>query len=143
MLGDCQQETLIHFMDVIAALCAPCQKTANMETLKEKVAVALARVERDFPVSLQVINSVEDYRKFTYSLRAFLKKIDLNFLSSQVITNHILNHLPEGIEKYGPVHSTWMYAYERFNSWLCRRALNRRHPEATILRTYQVISLIV
>ena len=42
-------------------------------------------------------------------------------------------------ERFGPVHGTWMFAYERFNSWLCRRALNRRHPEATILRTYQVM----
>jgi len=57
----------------------------------------------------------------------------------QVITNHILHHVPEGIEKFGPVHGTWMFPYERFNSWLCRRALNRRHPEATILRTYQVM----
>ena len=57
----------------------------------------------------------------------------------KVITNHILHHLPEGIERFGPVHGTWMFAYERFNSWLCRRALNRRHPEATILRTYQVM----
>lgn len=56
MLGDCQQETLILFMDAIASLCAPHQNTSNIDTLKEKVAIALARVERDFPVSLQVIN---------------------------------------------------------------------------------------
>ena len=60
----------------------------------------------------------------------------LDFL--KVVTNHILHHLPEGIQKFGPVHGTWMFAYERFNSWLCRRAMNRKHPEATILRTYQV-----
>ena len=54
MLGDNQQETLIQFMDAIAALCAPFQDKARIEALKEKVAVALARVERDFPVSLQV-----------------------------------------------------------------------------------------
>ena len=45
----------------------------------------------------------------------------------------------QGIQKFGPVHSTWMFPYERFNSWLCRRAMSRKHPEATILRTYQVI----
>ena len=50
-----------------------------------------------------------------------------------------MHHLPEGIERFGPVHGTWMFAYERFNSWLCRRALSRKHPEATIMRTYQVI----
>ena len=54
MLGDSQQETVIQFMDAIAAICAPSQDKARIEALKEKVAVALAQVERDFPVSLQV-----------------------------------------------------------------------------------------
>lgn len=60
MLGDRQQETLILFMDAIAALCAPHQDTSNIETLKEKLAVALAQMERDFPVSLQVIYALKD-----------------------------------------------------------------------------------
>ena len=54
MLGVSQQETLIQFMDAIAAICAPTQDKATIEALKDKVAVALAQVERDFPVSLQV-----------------------------------------------------------------------------------------
>lgn len=57
MLGDTQQETLIQFMDAIAALCSPIQDKARIKALKEKVAVALAQVERDFPVSLQVKKS--------------------------------------------------------------------------------------
>ncbi len=26
----------------------------------------------------------------------------------------------------------------KFNSWICRRVLNRQHPEATVLETYRV-----
>ena len=37
---------------------------------------------------------------------------------------HILHHIMDGIRRYGPVYTTWM----------CRRALNRAHPEATILK---------
>ena len=44
---------------------------------------------------------------------------------------HILHHIVDGI-RFGPVYSTWMFPYERFNSWMCRRALNRAHPEATV-----------
>ena len=30
---------------------------------------------------------------------------------------------------------------ERFNSWISRRVLNRRFPEATVLATYRVFEL--
>lgn len=54
MLGDEQRKTIILFTDAIAALCAPSQDAAKIEHLKEQVNVALARLERDFPLSLQV-----------------------------------------------------------------------------------------
>ena len=54
MLGDRQQESLILFVNFIAALCAPTQDLSKMESLKEQVQTALARLERDFPLSLQV-----------------------------------------------------------------------------------------
>ena len=49
---------------------------------------------------------------------------------------HILRHIIDGMDHFGPVHGTWMFAYERFNSWLHRRTLNRRYPEATLMETY-------
>jgi len=56
----------------------------------------------------------------------------------QDITTHLLHHVVNGIRQFGPVYSTWMYPFERFNSWICRRALNRYRPEATIMETYRV-----
>ena len=53
-MEDAQRESLVMFMDAIAALCAPLQGEAKIPSLKEKVDVALARLERDFPLSLQV-----------------------------------------------------------------------------------------
>lgn len=57
MLGTVQRQSVILFVDAIAALCAPSHDRSNMESLKEKVDVALARLERDFPLSLQVQSS--------------------------------------------------------------------------------------
>ena len=57
-------------------------------------------------------------------------------LTLQNITTHLLHHIPDGLKNYGPVYGTWMYVFERFNSWLSKRTLHRRHPEATAIETY-------
>jgi len=54
MLGDQQRQSLVLFVDAIAAVCAPFQDAAKVQFLKEQVDVALARLERDFPLSPQV-----------------------------------------------------------------------------------------
>ena len=51
---------------------------------------------------------------------------------------HLLHNLMDGVKRVGPVHSSWMFAYERFNGWLHRRVMNHRHPEATLMETYRV-----
>ena len=60
------------------------------------------------------------------------------YLFIQVISLHLIRHVLEGMERFGPVYGTWMYAFERFNSWMSQRALNRNLPEATIMETYRV-----
>ena len=59
-------------------------------------------------------------------------------MSMQVIVFHLLHHLPIFLRRFGPVYSFWMYAFERFNSWIGRRILNRRYPEATVIETYRL-----
>jgi len=39
------------------------------------------------------------------------------YILFQVIKIHLIHHLP-----------TWVYPYERFNSWYGRQALSRKHP---------------
>ncbi len=51
---------------------------------------------------------------------------------------HLMHHLVEGIKAHGPLYGTWMFPYERFNSWLHRRVMNRSRPEATLMETYRV-----
>lgn len=52
---------------------------------------------------------------------------------------HLIRHIAEGIQRFGPVYGTWMYPFERFSSWICQRVKNRTHPEATVIETYRVI----
>lgn len=58
--------------------------------------------------------------------------------NQQTISVHMLHHVVKGIQQQGPVHSWSMYVYERFNSWISQRVMNRLHPEATVMETYRV-----
>lgn len=59
-------------------------------------------------------------------------------IALQNVTTHILRHMVEGIAKFGPLYTTWMFPFERMNSWFTRRVLNRQYPESTIMETYQI-----
>ena len=56
---------------------------------------------------------------------------------------HLIRHIFDGIQHFGPVYASWMFAYERFNSWLHRRVMNQRYPEATLMETYRVGYFII
>ena len=108
MLGTKQRATLFKLFDIIKSLCAEDILTNSVDALEIQVHRVLSLIERDFPVSMQVI------------------------------VFHLLHHLPSFIKRFGPVYTFWMYPYERFNSWLARRILNRRYPEATVVETYRL-----
>ncbi len=95
-------------MYVLAHVCAEELRVAEMDSLEQRVHRVLALLERDFPVSLHVI------------------------------TFHLLHHLPLFLKRFGPVYGYWMYPLERFNSWISRRVMNRRFPEATVIETYRL-----
>ena len=80
MLGDQQQESLILFMDAIAALCAPFQDSVNIPLLEEQLSEALALLERDFPVSLQVNRS----KSIVVHVHPIRKLYIKNFLLSSI-----------------------------------------------------------
>jgi hypothetical protein len=54
-LGTKQQNTLFFFLDTVTSLLAEYQDPAALESLKSQVSTALAMLERDFPVSVQVL----------------------------------------------------------------------------------------
>ena len=108
MLGRSQRKTLYLLFDTIRDVCANSINTESIDELEQQVHRVLALVERDFPVSMQVI------------------------------VFHLFHHIPMFLKRFGPVHSFWMYNFERFNSWITRRVLNRRYPEATVTETYRI-----
>ena len=108
MLGLRQQTTLFEFFSVLRCICFEHVDTNSIDSLEQRVHRVLALLERDFPISLQVI------------------------------VFHLLHHLPMFLKRFGPVYNFWMYPYERFNSWIIRRVLNRRFPESTVVETYRL-----
>ena len=108
MLGSTQRQSLFNFLDVLSLLCAEEVDMQAHENLNSTVHKALVLIERDFPLSLQVI------------------------------VVHLLHHLPKYISRFGPVYNFWMYPYERFNSWVTRRVMSRRFPESTVIETYRL-----
>ena len=108
MLGLHQRKTIFEFLDVIKCICTECIDTTSLASLGQRVHRVVALLERDFPISLQVI------------------------------VFHLLHHLTVFLERFGPVYMFWMYPYERFNSWIIRRVLNRRYPESTVVETYRL-----
>lgn len=61
MLGRKQRETLYCFLDHIASLLGESHDPALLDQLGDLIHIALARLERDFPISIQV-----GHRKINY-----------------------------------------------------------------------------
>lgn len=56
---------------------------------------------------------------------------------------YMLYYIVRGISCYGFVYSWWMYVYERMNSWICRRVINRCYFEVNVMEIYRVSVSIV
>ena len=108
ILSSKQRLTLFTLFDVIRDLCSEDIDIRCIDELEKRVHHALVLLERNFPLSLQVI------------------------------VFHLLHHLPIFLRHFGPVYGFWMYPYERFNSWISRRVTSRRYPEATVVETYRL-----
>ncbi|KAL5015772.1 hypothetical protein ScPMuIL_005361 [Solemya velum] len=97
------RKTLYLLFDCIADMCQEKISEDDIDIMEVKLSKALTLIEMYFPVHLQNI------------------------------TTHLLHHIPDGLRKFGPVYGTWMFVFERFNSWICKCVLNMRYPEATVM----------
>uniref|UniRef100_A0A7M5XM43 DUF4218 domain-containing protein n=1 Tax=Clytia hemisphaerica TaxID=252671 RepID=A0A7M5XM43_9CNID len=103
-----QRRTLVFFFDVIARIHARRFDDEALTTLEDDMVVALALLERDCTIHLSNI------------------------------TTHILVHLASKIRDNGPLYAFWMFAFERMNSWITRRVMNRSKMEECVMETVQV-----
>lgn len=67
-----------------------------------------------------------------------VKSFETYFPKLMNVTTHLLVHLSEQMKEFGPAHSTWLYAYERFNNWLTSKIKRRSMPEVAVMETYRV-----
>lgn len=73
MLPEKQRSTLFFFLDTLTLLTTEVQESACLDNLEERVHLALARIERDFPMSIQV----------NIMLRLFILHLILSIYRSQ------------------------------------------------------------
>ena len=59
LLGQQQRETLYYFLDIIASVLQETHARSTLTKLEEDMNVALALLERDFPVSTQVSDAIK------------------------------------------------------------------------------------
>ncbi|KAI8490598.1 hypothetical protein Bbelb_318660 [Branchiostoma belcheri] len=111
-MNDKQRETLNLLCDVLSALCAPCVNRSRLPDLIRDIHRCLARLERDFPVSIM----------------------------TAIV--HWVSHITPYISEYGPSKTYWMFLYERMNSFLSARVKNRQHPEATVVESYRIYDFV-
>lgn len=55
---------------------------------------------------------------------------------AKAIVNHLLFHVWDQVEMWGPSYVTWMYVTERYMSKLTRLVRNRAHPETSLANAY-------
>ena len=73
MLSEQCRKTLFSLLDCLAALCAECHCLDELDQIERQLNIALASLEKDFPLTLQNI------------------------------TTHLLHHIVPDIRRYGPV----------------------------------------
>ncbi|XP_035688707.1 uncharacterized protein LOC118424238 [Branchiostoma floridae] len=113
LMKDAQRETVYLLCDVLHALCAPYVNMTRLPELKKAIHQCLARLERDFPVTIM----------------------------TAIV--HWMSHITPYISEYGPTKTYWMYLYERMNSFLSKRVKNRQHPESTAVESYRVYDFVL
>ena len=60
----------------------------------------------------------------------------------QTILWHLLHHVPQFLLAFGPLHSYWMFYFERLIHGHVSRLHSRKNPEASMIKAYKV-SLIL
>ena len=67
MLGTNQRQTLFELLDVLSHLCHDEQDPSLLDQLESSVNVVCAKLERDFPISVQV-KLIQQIEQCTYKL---------------------------------------------------------------------------
>ena len=79
------------------------------------------------------LTTLEDDMKIAISL---LERDCTVYLAN--ITTHLLQHIISKMKDNGPLYAFWMYAFERMNSWITRRVMNRAKIEECVMETKPV-----
>ncbi len=82
LLGKNQRSTLFELLDCLTLICDESQDSANSSLLIDRVNVALARMEMDFPMTIQVNHYIHDncnYRNYPYIIMLSVRFVSYNY----------------------------------------------------------------
>ena len=102
------QEKIIKLCSFFQLMCAHKLNVASIENAKNNIIVILCKLEKIFPLA---------------------------FFDIMV---HLTMHLPEEALLGGPVHTHWMYPFERYLDTLKKYVRNHARPEGSIAEGYIV-----
>ena len=96
---------------------------------------------RHFVLACRVLTrhqiSMEQVKLGDALLLAFCRKTEILFGKSSITPNmHLHCHLRACMEDYGPLHSFWLYAFERYNGMLGSMPNNKRSIEIQLTKRF-------
>ena len=107
--------------------------------LPKEVSDTVAQLCSFFKLICSRTLKVDELRKAQKNVSLILCKLELIFPPAFFdIMVHLVMHLPEEAIQGGPVHSRWMYPFERYIGTLKQYVKNRARPEGSIAEGYIV-----
>lgn len=82
--------------------------------------VALVRIAYNYSVTQ------EDITAFRHHSIAYLDRLRTYHPTSIKPSHHFLLHLPELMERFGPIRGWWAFPFERFNGQIQRLSTNHK-----------------
>jgi hypothetical protein len=103
-----QYKLLCDFVDIFRIICRHEISTDEINELRHKIQSSMREFERLVPTT------------------------------EHDIIIHLLHHIPDQLERYGPTRTWWMFHVERFFGWCSRAIHTHNNFEATLMNTYRM-----
>ena len=87
---------------------------------------------------MKTLITTEDITKADALILQFCKRLEILYQGNSVTPNmHLHCHLQECIRDYGPIHSFWLFSFERYNGILGNYQTNNRSIEIQLMRRFK------
>ena len=126
-------------VDLIAVLCSGVLKVLLRGRLPHHIRTTVFKLLDCFQNMSGEDFTSEQLTDLELEMQESLALLELKMpLALQVLSFHLRHHVSEALQMYGTMSSMWMAYLERYNYYLTSMIQNYRHPEQSIMSTYQL-----